>query len=80
MSEDVVLEKLRGLEILLTERFDRNTEDHCQINAHLKTLNGQVAKNSAFRQRGVVIIGILSVVAGSAVTGLVTLAITKIFN
>jgi len=80
MPEEVILEKLAGLEQLLNERFDRNNSDHDQLNSHLQRLNGQVAKNSQFRQRGIVVIGIASLIAGSALTGIIAIAITKIFN
>ena len=35
----------------ITRRFDKNDEEHKQINDHFKELNGQVAKNTAFRNK-----------------------------
>ena len=39
-----------------------NSKDHDAINSHLKNLNGQVVKNTAFRHRGATYVAIFALV------------------
>lgn len=59
----IILTKLEGIENLTNHRLGA-------IENHLKQLNGQTAKNTAFRQQGTVYKSILAAV-GIAVLGLI---------
>lgn len=61
---------LEGFRELVKERFENSEKYHNAMNEHFKTLNGQVGKNTAFRQKGNVYIGIIGIIA-AAVIGLV---------
>ena len=55
MDIDAINTRFDGLEKLLEEKFNN-------VNTHLEDLNGAVSKNTAFRQKGVVIIAILGTI------------------
>ena len=79
MSEEtisVIIAKLEGLKEIMNERFDRNEEHHRQVNEHLAKLNGQTAKNSAFRIQQATVNAILGVIC----TGLLFPAILNLFS
>lgn len=42
---------IKGLREVVELRFDQNEKEHKATNKHLKTLNGQVIKNTRFRSR-----------------------------
>jgi len=63
-------EKFFGLRELVEERFDRSTEAHQGIHDRLDKLNGQVAKNTEFRVKGSVYMGMIIFVASVLVTSL----------
>jgi len=52
---------IKGFRELVEEKFSSNEKDHKENNNHLKTLNGQVAKNSKFRIKALAYLGILGV-------------------
>lgn len=60
-GNDVIIAKIAGLKELMEEKFRRIEEYHAAINEHLKVLNGQVAKNTEFRTKGVVYFGMIAV-------------------
>lgn len=62
---NVVLTKIEGLKELIEERFDRNDSEHKALKEtqdglkdYQKEANGQIAKNTAFRNRGTVYVAI----------------------
>lgn len=58
---------ISGLKELFELRFDQNDQTHATVNLHLKKLNGQVAKNTAFRYKWAGVftaIGILGTLGG----------------
>ena len=58
---------IRGLREIIELRFDENVKEHTQVNEHLKTLNGQVIKNTTFRVKwsgAYIVIGVFGTVAG----------------
>ena len=66
-TNQVLETKLDSLRELMELQFDQNCEQHTMMNDHLKTLNGQVEKNTSFRQKwsGVfVAVGIVGTLAG----------------
>lgn len=67
-SNAVLLEKLESFEKFVSLKFETNEASHKQVNDHLKTLNGQVGKNTEFRIRGAVYVGIFSFVIPFIVT------------
>lgn len=51
MSEyNSIKEQLKDLKEFINIRFNKNDEEHIRVNNHLAKLNGQVAKNTKFRQ------------------------------
>jgi len=65
-TNSVILVKLEGLQALMEEKFKYNEQDHKQVNEHLKTLNGQVAKNTKYRESGPYVRVLLMLGAGTA--------------
>lgn len=62
-SNAVLAEMINGIHMLMQEHKEQDTRDHEMIISRLNITNGQVAKNTAFRQRtgplfGFVIAGI----------------------
>ena len=64
---------LAVLDTKLDALKDSNNKEHKQINIHLDKLNGQVAKNTAFRNKGAVYVGVFAFIIPFAVTYLLNL-------
>jgi len=61
------------LDTKLDAMKEANDKEHKAINDHLTKLNGQVAKNSAFRYKGAVYVGVFAFLIPFAVSYLFTL-------
>lgn len=75
-TNEILAEKIDSFRALVEEKFKHNDEAHNVVNKHLSKLNGQVAKNTLFRARGGVYIGLVAI----AISTGVTLFITKLFE
>lgn len=42
---------IKGIREVMDLQFAQNNKDHNAVNSHLKTLNGQVIRNTKFRTR-----------------------------
>jgi len=73
MDIDAINTRFDGLEKLLEEKFNN-------VNTHLEDLNGAVSKNTAFRQKGVVIIAILGTIGIASVSTLIGIGLSRLFN
>lgn len=69
---NAVLEaKLDALKELVEAKFKNSEEYHNTTNTHLNKLNGQVAKNTAFRLKGSVYISVFAFIIPFIITLLI---------
>lgn len=79
ISNEVLATKLDGFREIVELKFQENAECHQKVENHLVTLNGQVAKNTKFRLRAGVYIGLIAGLASTVATTITATIITKWF-
>ena len=72
ITNAVLATKLDSLRELMELRFQQNEEAHKRVDNHLEILNGQVEKNTEFRVKGSVYLGIIIFVASTAMAALIS--------
>ena len=58
---------ISSLREIMLLRFEQNQKDHDAVNLHLKTLNGQVAKNTKWRESWKTVVAVVAIVCGVVV-------------
>jgi len=76
----VLATKMDGLRELFEERFKINDIAHFEVNAHLKTLNGQVAKNTRFRIRSGAYMAVIAVIVTALTSAIIPKIVDAIFK
>jgi len=61
-TNDVIVEKIKGLEELINLKFEINGKDHDEILKHQKMTNGQVQRNTNYRYYLTGVIAVLSII------------------
>lgn len=79
-SNAVLLEKINGIREIVELRFDQNDKDHLAVNEHLKTLNGQVAKNTKFRIKTSVYFATFVIIFSGIVSTIIPKIVEAVFR